>query len=255
MQTKLIPMLVLLAVGELLMAESSFGAGPVQSAHRLNKKVDLALDYLLYLPPEYDRRAAWPLILFLHGAGERGNNIERVKDDGLPEMLEKGKTLPFIVVSPQCPQGDAWAWKLKALSTLIDEIAANYKVDQDRIYLTGLSMGGFGTWALAAYTPDRFAAIIPICGGGELTSVPRLKRLPIWAFHGAKDDVVPIERTQELVDALTKAHGNVKFTIYPELKHDSWTATYNNPEIYKWLLEQKRVPRPKTQGSTPEPGK
>jgi predicted peptidase len=234
-----------LVLGEILMAESSRRAGPLQSVHTLNKKVDLTLDYLLYLPPEYESKNSWPLILFLHGAGERGSDIAKVKEDGLPEMIEHGKNLPFIVVSPQCPAGDAWVWKLKSLSALIDEIAAQYKVDQDRIYVTGLSMGGFGTWALATYAPDRFAAIIPICGGGELTSVPRLKRLPVWAFHGAKDDIVPIERSREMVDALTQSKGKAKLTVYPELGHDSWTATYDNPEVYKWLLEQKRSPREK----------
>jgi predicted peptidase len=238
-------MLSLFVLGGILMTESSDAADPVQSVHKLNKQVDLKLDYLLYLPPGYESKNSWPLILFLHGAGERGSDIQKVNEDGLPEMLEHGKKLPFIVVSPQCPEGEAWVWKLKSLSALIDDVAGNYKVDQDRIYVTGLSMGGFGTWSLAAYTPDRFAAIIPICGGGELTSVPRLKNLPIWAFHGAKDDIVPIARTQELVDALTKAHGNVMFTIHPELKHDCWTVTYNNPDIYKWLLEHKRPPREK----------
>jgi predicted peptidase len=245
MRMKPIAILALLILGGLLMAESSHGAGPIQSVHKLNKQVDLKLDYLLYLPPGYESKNGWPLILFLHGAGERGSDIRKVNEDGLPEMLEQGKKLPFIIVSPQCPSGEAWNWKLKSLSALIDEIAANYKVDQDRIYVTGLSMGGFGAWALAAYSPDRFAAIMPICGGGELTSVPRLTKLPIWAFHGAKDDIVPIARTQELVDALTKAHGNVKFTVYPELQHDCWTTTYKNPEVYKWLLEHKRSPREK----------
>jgi predicted peptidase len=223
------------------MAESTRGAGSVQSAHNLSKQVDLTLEYLLYLPPGYESQKSWPLMLFLHGAGERGSDIDKVRENALPEMIEQGEEFPFIIVSPQCPTGDAWVWKLRSLSALIDEIAANYKVDPDRIYVTGLSLGGFGTWALAAYTPDRFAAVVPICGGGELTSMPRLKRLPIWAFHGAKDDIVPVERTQELVDGLTRLDGNVKVTIYPNLKHDSWTATYENPELYKWLLEQKRA--------------
>jgi predicted peptidase len=255
MHTKRILIVTLLVLGELLVADSTRGAGPVQTAHKFNKEGNPPLDYLVYLPPQYEHKAGWPLILFLHGAGEKGNDIERVKDDGLPEMLEKGKTLPFVVVSPQCRPDSSWNSQLKVLSALLDEIAANYKVDQDRIYLTGLSMGGFGTWALAASTPDRFAAIIPICGGGNLDAVERLKHVPIWAFHGAKDDVVPIARTQALVDALTKAHGNVKFTVYPELRHDSWTVTYGNPEVYKWLLEHKRVPREKKEGASPEPAR
>jgi predicted peptidase len=244
----MIVIFAVLLLGEVVMGESTQAGGPVQSVHKLSKKVDLTLDYLLYLPPGYESQKTWPLILFLHGAGERGDDIEKVKENGLPELIEQGKKFPFVIVSPQCPSGEAWVWKLKSLSALIDESAAQYKVDQDRIYVTGLSMGGFGTWALAAYAPERFAAIIPICGGGELTSVPRLKRLPVWAFHGAKDDIVPIERTREMVDALKKVQANVKFTVYPELGHDSWTATYANPEVYKWLLEQKRS-RPEKKGA------
>jgi predicted peptidase len=235
------------------MGKSSHAAGSIQSVHKLHKKVDLTLDYLLYLPADYQSKNDWPLILFLHGSNARGTDIEVVKANGLPKLVEQGKTFPFLIVSPQCPGEGAWVWQLQSLSALIDDVASTYNIDQDRLYVTGLSMGGFGTWALAAYTPDRFAAIIPICGGGEVTSVRRLKHLPIWAFHGAKDDIVPIERTQELVDALTKAHGKVQLTRYPDHGHDSWTETYDNPEIYKWLLEQKRVPRAKKQGSSPEP--
>jgi predicted peptidase len=122
----------------------------------------------------------------------------------------------------------------------LDEIVARYKVDEDRIYVTGLSMGGFGTWSLAAYTPDRFAAIVPICGGGETYWTRRLAHLPVWVFHGAKDPVVPLKRSQEMVDALKKRDGNVKLTVYPEAGHDAWTEAYNDPELYAWLLRQKR---------------
>jgi predicted peptidase len=215
----------------------------VQSGHKLNKTIELNLDYLLYLPPDYASKESWPLILFLHGVRERGGDVAMVKANGLPRLIEEGKNFPFVIVSPQCPAGEAWVWKLRSLLALVDEVVSHNKIDPDRMYVTGLSMGGFGTWGLAAYAPDRFAAIVPICGGGEPTSMPRLKRLPIWTFHGAKDEIVPIERTQELVDALEKAGGNVKFTVYPDVAHDSWTATYANPEIYKWLLEQKRSPR------------
>ncbi len=128
------------------------------------------------------------------------------------------------------------------LLPLLDEIVAKYRIDQDRIYLTGLSMGGFGAWALTAYAPDRFAAIVPICGGGEALSARRLTHLPVWVFHGAKDPIVPLKRSEEMVDALTKLKGDVKLTIYPEAGHDSWTAAYENPELYDWLLQQKRKP-------------
>jgi predicted peptidase len=115
-----------------------------------------------------------------------------------------------------------------------------YRIDKDRVYLTGLSMGGYGTWALAAAHPEKFAAIAPICGGGNPAEAAKLARLPIWVFHGAKDPTVPIERSKEMVEAIKAAGGDAKFTIYPEAGHDSWTETYNNPELYQWLLAQKR---------------
>ena len=130
------------------------------------------------------------------------------------------------------------------LTALVDEIVDKYKVDEDRIYLTGLSMGGFGTWMLAAYTPERFAAIVPICGGGEVFTTRRLVRMPIWVFHGAKDPVVPLQRSEGMVDAL-KQNKELKFTVYPDALHDSWTATYDNPEVYEWLLAHQREPAEK----------
>jgi len=197
------------------------------------------LKYLLHLPKDYDQKESWPLMLFLHGIGERGDNLDRVKFHGPPKLIAAGKEFPFIVVSPQCP-GDRW-WKPEDLSALLDEIVGKYKVDKDRIYVTGLSMGGFGTWSLAAFSPDRFAALVPICGGGDPNTAARLAHVPIWVFHGAKDPVVPVKRSEEMVAALKKANGNVKFTVYPEAGHDCWTEAYENPELYDWLLQQKRA--------------
>src|SRR5580704_16738778 len=215
------------------------GAGK-QVAAKLDALVHVKLNYLLYLPADYDKQDKWPLILFLHGAGERGDSLDAVKRHGPPKLIEHGKQFPFIVVSPQCPNGHWWNNELVALSALLDEIVAKYKVDPDRVYLTGLSMGGFGTWALAAYSPERFAAIIPICGGGEPLLARVLKTMPVWAFHGGKDPVVPVNRSQDLIDALKKKNPEAKLTIYPDALHDSWTATYDNPEIYDWLLSHKR---------------
>jgi len=130
------------------------------------------------------------------------------------------------------------------LTALVDEIVVKHKIDEDRIYVTGLSMGGFGTWSLAAYTPDRFAAIAPICGGGEPYWAKRFAHVPVRAFHGGKDRLVPPERSQEMVDALAKHDGNAKLTVYPEAGHDSWTETYDDPELYDWLLQQKRSDPP-----------
>ena len=213
-----------------------------QTAQRLDVTIRVEMGYLLYLPKDYDTKESWPLVLFLHGSGERGDDLELVKKHGPPKLIAEGKEFPFIVVSPQCPKGKSW--EPYELNVLLDDIVQKYKVDEERICVTGLSMGGFGTWKLAAYMPRRLAAIAPICGGGDLSSVRRLTKLPIWAFHGAKDKSVPVERTQEMIDALTKNGGTPKLTIYSEAEHDSWTETYNNPVFYEWLLAQKRADIP-----------
>ena len=198
------------------------------------------LNYLLYVPPEYseDHTTRWPLMLFLHGAGERGDDLEKVKIHGPPKLVAQGKHFPFIIVSPQCPS-DEW-WLPVQLSDLLDEISATYRVDQDRIYVTGLSMGGYGAWSMAIEYPSRFSAIAPICGGGDSSDVARIAHLPIWVFHGAKDSVVPLKRSEDMVEALKKVGGQVTFTVYPEADHDSWTETYNNPELYEWFLQNRR---------------
>jgi predicted peptidase len=192
--------------------------------------------YLLYLPRGYGEDAArrWPLVLFLHGAGERGTNLDDVKRHGLARVLEEGLDLPAIAVSPQCLP-DA-RWSSRTLSALLDEIERTHAVDLDRVYLTGLSMGGFGVWALAIAEPHRFAALVPVCGGGDPAAVCRIQHLPVWTFHGEQDEVVPVARTREMVDALAACGGNVRLTIYPDLAHDSWTDTYANPKLYTWLL-------------------
>lgn len=217
------------------------GQTPHQFQQTLQKTVDLS--FLLYLPQDYARSEKdYPLILFLHGAGERGDDLNLVKIHGIPKMIEQGKDFPFIVISPQCPIDRWWVdpWLLEALNALLDQTIAKYRVDESRVYLTGLSMGGFGAWALSMMYPEKFAAIAPICGGGMPWMAFRIKDIPIWAFHGAKDPVVPIQRSEEIVEALKKIGGNIKFTIYPEAGHDSWTETYNNPELYKWFLEHQK---------------
>jgi predicted peptidase len=210
---------------------------------QLDRAVKVTLKYLLHLPKDYDQKSAWPLILFLHGAGERGDDLALVAKHGPPKLIEEGKDFPFIVVSPQCSRG-RW-WEPLELAGLLDEIQEKYKVDQDRVFVTGLSMGGFGTWSLVAYQPDRFAAIVPICGGGEPMTVRLFAHVPAWVFHGGKDRVVSLERSQRMVEALEKIGGKVKLTVYPDAGHDSWTETYANPQLYEWLLQQKRTVKPK----------
>lgn len=219
-----------------LRAEDSPGT---QTTAQLDTQVKVHLGYLIYLPKNYERKPSWPLMLFLHGAGERGDDLELVKKHGPPKLIAAGKEFPFIVISPQCPKGK-W-WEPIELVALLDEISSKYKVDPDRIYVTGLSMGGFGSWRLAAYAPERLAAIAPICGGGETYWAKEFPHLPVWAFHGAKDTGVPLERSQAMIDALKKSGGDPKFTIYPDAGHDSWTATYDNPGFYEWLLAQIRA--------------
>lgn len=212
-----------------------------QKAAKLSVQVPVEMDYLLYLPKEYDKKDKWPLLLFLHGSGERGNNLELVKVHGPPKLIAQGKEFPFVVVSPQCPKDRLW--QPTELLALIDDLCKTQKIDQDRIYVTGLSMGGFGTWELASYAPDRIAAIAPICGGGEVYWARMFKNVPVWAFHGAKDEGVKLERSEVMIDALKKQGANPKFTVYPEAGHDAWTETYNNPELYEWFLAQKRAPK------------
>lgn len=211
----------------------------------------LDADYLLYLPDGYgsDRAKRWPLILFLHGAGERGSDIWKVAVHG-PPKIDVANKLPFIIVSPQCPDGKMWNDDL--VLALLGQIESTYAVDTHRVYLTGLSMGGYGTWSLGMKHPERFAAIAPIAGGGELLPIilaqdfdhaqlEKMKSMGIWAFHGAKDPTVPTDESVRMVDALQKAGcTDVKLTVYPEAFHDSWTQTYANPELYSWFLKHSR---------------
>lgn len=201
-------------------------------------KITVKCNYLIYTPKDYDKQDAWPLMIFLHGAGERGDDLEQLKVHGPPKLIAGGKDFPCIVVAPQCPK-HLW-WSPEVLIELIDKVANEYKVDKSRIYLTGLSMGGYGTWALAAKYPKVFAAIAPICGGGDPEQAEAYVGIPTWVFHGAKDTTVPISNSEKMVDAIKAAGGDPKFTVYPEAGHDSWTATYDNPEFYEWLFKQKK---------------
>ncbi len=196
------------------------------------------IGYLLYLPKGYEKsKKTFPLMLFLHGSGESGTNVAKVKKHGPPKVVETKPDFPFILVSPQS-QGHGW--NNDTLIALLDDLSRKYRVDKRRVYLTGLSMGGYGAWSLAAAHPERFAAVVPICGGGNPADAKKLAKLPIWVFHGAKDPTVPVQKSRDMVEAIKAARGKIKYTEYPEAKHDSWTETYDNPELYKWLLAQKK---------------
>lgn len=217
-----------------------------QGLYKLSRTISYGVDlnYLLYLPQGYDGQLKWPLILFLHGAGERGTDLQGVLNQGLPKRLNQGQDIPFIVVSPQVPPNETWEHYRTEVMLLLDHILASYPVYEDQVYLTGLSMGGFGTWGYLTWYPDRFAAGAPICGGlpwliDKTHAVEQMKHIPIWAFHGAQDSIVPVGYSQIMVNALQEAGGNIRYTEYPDLDHDSWTVTYNNPALYTWFQQYK----------------
>ena len=209
------------------------------AAKQAKKSFSKEMRYLLYLPDGYkqDSRKRWPLLVFLHGAGERGDDLELVKIHGPPKLVEAGKRMPFIVVSPQLTIGEWWSPDMVAWLT--KDLIGALRVDPERVYLTGLSMGGYGTWETAAKYPELFAAVTPICGRGDASMAWKLRHIPTWIFHGAKDPVVPIKHSDDMNEAL-KQYGNVKYTVYPEADHDSWTETYLNEELYRWFLSHKR---------------
>lgn len=223
----------------IMISTTTFSQNDRQTPVKFEKEITLTIpaNYLLYLPKDYSESDKdFPLVLFLHGSGERGNDLEKVKIHGIPKLIKEGKEFPFIAVSPQCP--DDIFWNTDILIALLDEIETNYRVDKNRIYVTGLSMGGHGTWELALRQPERFAAIAPVCGWSNPDEACKIAHVPAWVFHGAKDMVVPVKAAEDMVEALKKCGSNVKLTIYPEANHDSWTETYNNEELYNWLLDQ-----------------
>ena len=217
------------------------------------------LNYRLMVPKDYSPSGTekYPLVLFLHGAGERGNDntkqlVHGTKDFATDTNREK---FPCFVIAPQCPDGKKWSevdWSadthkqpeesisLKLTRELMASLEKEFRIDTKRLYVTGLSMGGYGTWDLVSRTPDLFAAAIPVCGGGDETQAERLTKLPIWVFHGDKDTAVKPERSRRMVEAIKKAGGSPKYTEYPNVGHDSWSKTYSNPDVIAWLFAQRK---------------
>jgi predicted peptidase len=224
-------------------------AGQHPQSFRASVTKTVAAQFLLYLPQDFAREPnrRWPLIVFLHGSGERGDDLDKVKVHGPPKLVLTQPDFPFIVASPQAPKDGGW--DTATLNALLDELLLRLPVDADRVYLTGLSMGGHGTWRWATEHPERFAAIVPISGAGDEHRVCALKHLPVWAFHGEADDVVSVKGDQITVDALKACDGDVRFTVYPGVGHDAWTATYANAELYRWLLQHRRRPIAKAAAS------
>lgn len=199
--------------------------------------------YQLYLPAgaaeaETDGEQRWPLLIFLHGSGERGSDIARVKVHGPPKVADRDPTFPFILVSPQLPAAEDW--DLAKLDAIVDHATETLAVDPARVYLTGLSRGGHATWRWAAKEPDRFAAVAPVAGRGDPATACALTDTPVWAFHGDRDDVVTPEGSFAMARAIRACGGREsRLTIYPDLGHNAWDPAYDDPALYLWLLSHR----------------
>ena len=203
------------------------------------------LKYLIYLPKDYLTKK-YPLVLFLHGAGERGANLKDIEIHGLPKLVRNGKKFPFIIIAPQCPLNLWWSDPLPVdlLSKLVNDIVMKYGIHKNHVFCTGLSMGGYGTLALSIKNPKLFSAIIPICGGVDIKNffdILNLKNLPIWLFHGDKDEVIPLENSQSIYKVLKPVNKNIKLTVYKGVDHNSWDRAYDDNELYKWMLSHKET--------------
>ncbi|HPO13212.1 MAG TPA: prolyl oligopeptidase family serine peptidase [Candidatus Hydrogenedentes bacterium] len=216
--------------------------------------------YVVYVPHDYSPNKEWPLIIFLHGAGERGSDGLKHTQVGIGAAIRLyPERFPAIVLFPQCPDDGFWDLILDPMETALQHTREAYKIDPKRIYLTGLSMGGFGAWIWGAEKSDTFAALIPICGGGDVAQIEKLldrklthdfgtmeertkklATLPIWAFHGAKDPAVPPAASRTMVELVKKAGGNVKYTEFPHAEHNSWDDAYQDEETAKWLFKQHK---------------
>ena len=245
--TRLITALLTLALTcttSLIAAEQKPGT---QIATRLTVSVgddadrkDVEVRYLQFLPEDYKSDGeAKPVLLFLHGSGERGSDIELVKKWGPPRIADKQKDFPFIVISPQCPSDRVW--DTRELLPLVEHTCKTLNADSDRVYVTGLSMGGYGTWELIAAAPKRFAAGMPLCGRGEPATAAMLIHTPIHAVIGGQDRQTTNDSVREIAAAVKAAGGkNIKVTLHEDLGHNVWSRTYENPETWKWLLSHKR---------------
>lgn len=194
---------------------------------------------LIRVPEDFDPQKKYPVLLFLHGAGTRGSDINKLYTNPFFQVIDNHQNLPFIIVAPLCEE-DTWFEIWERLKLMVNEIVVLPFADRERIYVMGASMGGYATWQLAMSMPDQFAAIVPICGGGMYWNAGRLINVPVWAFHGAKDTTVRLEESVKMVEAVKHHGGEAKLTVYPENGHDAWSDTYGNPDVFAWLLKQKK---------------
>lgn len=205
-----------------------------------NPKPKIKCNYLLYLPESYQNdTAAIPLLIYLHGGSHRGNDLNKLKGYGLPSLIDKGHNYNFIIASPQCPDTTYWS-RVDWFDSLYNELTSKYRIDKNRVYVTGISMGGYGAWHAAMDFPDKIAAIVPLCGGcNDSLEICRINHIPVWTFHGTADTTIRINETECLVNRLNNCNGNVRFTRIENAGHDI-TYIFEKQEIYNWLLEQRR---------------
>lgn len=220
------------------------------STHEFAAVTPVKLDskYLLFLPEDYGApNKTFPIILFLHGSGERGCNPEKLKSFGPFTQVARDTRFPFIILGPVCPNGKWWSDAEVTLSVmaLLDKVCTDYAIDRDRVYLTGLSMGGFGTWSLAEQYPDVFAAIAPVSGGGNPYRAKEIKHIPVMIFHGQNDRNVPVWQAQQMAMSLTQAGGDAKLMVYPNAGHNIWDQVYSRQQLYAWFMEHVKPAAPK----------
>ena len=236
-------LIVLLSTAFVSLAVADEPTAGKQVEAKLKVSDQQEVPYLFYLPKDYDPTKKHPLILFLHGRGESNGPLRIVAQWGPPRMAARGDKLKYIVVSPQCPRENRWTDESQqsGVLSLLDHVVKNYSVDTERVYLTGLSLGGHGTWKMAADHPDRFAAAAPVCGTGDPNNASKLTDLPIWVFHGDQDLSVPFDDSVKMVEAITAAGGSkVRFTSLENVGHNSWSAAYATPELYQWFDKHTR---------------
>ena len=198
------------------------------------------LRYLIRYPENFDANSVYPAIFFLHGAGSRGTDMDNLIANPFFQDIQKHRDFPFVIIAPLCTE-NTWIDLWERLMALVKHSAALSYTDESRMYLMGASMGGYGSWQMGMSLPEYFAAMVPICGGGLFWNAARLVNIPVWAFHGAKDTIIPMEESQKMVDAVNAAGGNARLTIYPDNDHNAWSDTYSNPEVFSWLLSQKNT--------------
>lgn len=251
----------------LVMAAQAWGASPVEPFevktynYTGGEYENEPFQYLLLTPAKLEPGKKYPIVLFLHGAGERGTNDMQLVKRHFPEQMatpEYREKFPCFVIVPQCRPNKRWVevdWsatesqpmpsqpgdQMQVAIDILRKSLEELPVDQSRVYLTGLSMGGYGSWDLAARHPELFAAVVPICGGGDERQAARLKDVPLWAFHGDQDQAVPVERSRKMIAAIQAAGGQPKYTELAGVGHNSWTPAYSDPTgVLKWMFEQKK---------------